>query len=245
MAVRNYGKLYLSEDKKQWQINKAEPHICLKLKAIFTKIKATATQPFGFDNTPEVCNDLLWFIDRYPLEISDSELSLMQQEKKAHINNINELESILLPDYKPRDLKLKEGHQARHYQLSGVDVYMKCKRILIGDEIGLGKTLLGILSCLHPETLPCVVTVQTHLTKQWKEAIEEFTDLKVHVIKGTKPYNLPPSDIYITKYSCLRGWVNVFESRMFKSAIFDEVQELRHKGTAKYESAKALSNNVE
>ena len=61
MAVRNYGKLYLSEDKKRWHIDKAEPHICLKLKAIFTKIRPTATQPFGFENTPEVCNDLLWF----------------------------------------------------------------------------------------------------------------------------------------------------------------------------------------
>ena len=90
-----------------------------------------------------------------------------------------------------------------------------------------------------------MVVVQTHLTKQWKEAVEEFTDLKVHVIKGTKPYDLPPSDIYIIKYSCLRGWVNIFETRIFKSAIFDEVQELRHKGTAKYDSATALSNNVE
>ncbi len=134
MAVRNYGKLYLSEDKKQWQINKAEPHICLKLKAIFTKIRATATQPFYFDNTPETCNDLLWFTERYPLEISEKDLSLMKREKKAHINNINELESILLPDYKPRDLKLKEGFEARHYQLSGVDVYMKCKLVLMAQN---------------------------------------------------------------------------------------------------------------
>ncbi len=82
MAIRTYGKLYLDESRKRWHINNAEPHICLKLKAIFTKIRATAVQPFGFENTPEVCNDLLWFTERYPLTISDADLSLMKKEKK-------------------------------------------------------------------------------------------------------------------------------------------------------------------
>lgn len=243
--MRTYGKIYLSEDKKQWRINNAEPHICLKLKAIFTKIKKSATQPFKFPNTPEVCHDLLWFTERYPLTISDDDLAAMKRDKKKHINTINELEQILLPGYQTKEVRLKEGFEARHYQLSGVEVYMKCKRILIGDDIGLGKTLIGILSCLNKETRPCVAVVQTHLPKQWKAAIEMFTDLTVHLIKGTKPYDLPPADIYITKYSCLAGWANVFEKGIFKSAIFDEIQELRHEGTGKYEAAMALSRNVE
>lgn len=245
MAVRNYGKLYLSEDKKKWIIDKAEPHICIKLKAIFKKISATATQPFYLDNTPETCNDLLWFTERYPLSINDTDLFILKREKKSYVNTINELESILLPDYKPREVKLNEGHEARPYQLTGVEVYMKCKRILIGDDVGLGKTVIGILSCLNKETLPCVAVVQTHLPKQWKSAVEMFTNLNVHIIKGTKPYDLPPADIYITKYSCLSGWVNVFEKGIFKSVIFDEVQELRHSSSQRYEAAAALSNNVE
>jgi SNF2 family DNA or RNA helicase len=43
----------------------------------------------------------------------------------------------------------------------------------------------------------------------------------------------------------LAGWTNIFETGIFKSAIFDEAQELRHCGTGKYDGAKALSNNVE
>lgn len=628
--MRTYGNIKLSDDKKQWIISGAEPHICLKLKAIFVKIKRSATQPFKFLNTPETCHDLLWFTERYPLAISEQDASVMKRDKKKHINTINELEQILMPGYNPMPVKLNEGFEARHYQLSGVDVYMKCKRILIGDDIGLGKaewvendiftpngtkkmkdiqigdyvigsngkpvkvsgvypqgekemyrvhfndgasvvvcedhlwavknsvrkkrgnepiilsvkemldenlektfkvkgynshrayrfrtyykiqngkkqdgtyrwhipitksvsfkeqnvlidpyllgallgdggitnsiiftssdnqiletvsdklpegiclkkkknskydyaiinknkvkvgeknmlteylrhyglfghksdtkfipdeykfnsienrisllqglmdtdgyvtsnkrkinsktqssvigytttskrladdvlfliqslggiatvsnkipsythkgekkkgkraytlvinlpdicpfrlkrkvdkcmpklkykpyrcisnieyvgkleakcikveaedhlyltenfivthnTLIGILSCLSPQTRPCVAVVQTHLPKQWKAQIEMFTNLTVHLIKGTKPYDLPPADIYITKYSCLAGWANVFEKGIFKSAIFDEIQELRHEGTAKYEAAMALSRNVE
>jgi SNF2 family DNA or RNA helicase len=245
VAVRTYGKIYLSDDRKHWKINNAEPHICIKLKAIFSKIGKANTQPFNFINNNENCHDLLWFMERYPLSISDENLFALKKGKKKHIDNINELESILLPDYSPQIVKLKEPYVARNYQLTGCEIYLKCKRILIGDDIGLGKSLIGIISCLEKVTRPCVVTVQTHLPKQWKDAIEQFTDLKVHIMKGTKPYDLPPADIYITKYSCLAGWSNVFETGIFKSCVFDEVQELRHNGTAKYDGAKALSNNVD
>jgi len=245
VAIRTYGKIYLSEDKKHWLINNAEPHICIKLKAIFTKIAKGQTQPFKFINNDENCRELLWFTERYPLQVSDIDLNLLKKGKNKHISTVNDLEAILLPDYKPQVVKLNDPYEARNYQLTGCEIYLKCKRILIGDDIGLGKTLIGIISCLEKVTRPCVVTVQTHLPKQWKEAIEQFTNLKVHIIKGTRPYDLPEADVYITKYSCLAGWSNVFEKGIFKSAIFDEIQELRHDGTGKYNGAMALSDNVE
>lgn len=245
MAIRTYGKLYLTADKKYWEINDAEPHICIKLKAIFTKIGTTQTQPFKFINNNENCNDLLWFTERYPLKISDYDLLLLRKGRKGFISRINELEAILLPNYKPQQYSLNPPYQARQYQLTGTEIYLKTKRILIGDDIGLGKTLISILSCLIPETKPCIVTVQTHMPNQWKEAIEMFTDLKVHVMKGTHPYNLPAADIYITKYSCIYGWCDLFYKKYFKSAIFDEAQELRRKESYKYKVAKKLSESVD
>lgn len=244
MAVRTYGNISLLGG-KEWHITKAEPHVCIKLKAIFTKIPRGASQPFIFLNTDENCNDLLWFIDRYPLSISDSDLDVMKKGRKKHISYINELESILLPSYKPQKAKLKKPFKARNYQLTGRDVYLKCKRILIGDDLGLGKTLIGIISALETYTRPCLAVVRTHLPTQWKDAIELFTDLKVHVIKGTRPYDLPEADVYITKYSCLAGWANFYETSFFKSAIFDEAQELRHNESARYNGAMTLSKNVE
>jgi SNF2 family DNA or RNA helicase len=214
--VRAYGKIYLDEDKKHWKINNAEPHVCIKLKAIFAKLSASATQPFSFDNTPEVCQDLLWFTERYPLAISEADMLVMKREKKKHVNNINDIERILLPDYQPKELTLKDGYQARHYQLTGVDVYMKVKRLLIGDDIGTGKTIIGILSCLHKETRPCAVVVQTHLPKQWKDQVEMFTGLTVHLIKGTRPYDLPPADIYIFKLFVPSRLDELFRNRVFQ-----------------------------
>ncbi len=243
--MRTFGNLYFNKKTNGWEIKNAEPHVCIKLKAIFTQIPTGGSQPFFFNNLPETCHELLWFTERYPLSIKKDDLIKLQSSKKVHIDKINELESIMLPSYKPRKVKLKKPYKGRKYQLQFLDIFMKCMRMLNADEVGLGKTFEGILVMLKPETLPCLVTVQTHLPLQWKEKIEQFTDLKIHIIKGTKPYDLPKADVYITKYSLLAGWVNVFEQGIFNSAIFDEIQELRHNDTGKYNSAQTLCRNVD
>jgi SNF2 family DNA or RNA helicase len=242
MAIRTYGSLSLHNG--IWFIRHAEPHICIKLKAIFTKLSKTAKE-FTFIDSPENCHDLSWFIERYPLEISSDDLQKLHQQKENHILNINELESILLPTHIPETVRLKNGYAGRDYQLKGMEIYLKVKRLLIGDDIGIGKTLIGILSLLHPNTVPCCVVLQTHLPAQWKYEIEKFTNLRVYLMKGRTPYNLPDADVYITKYSCVGGWVDIFRKKIFKSAIFDECQELRINGSQKYRGAEALSESVE
>jgi SNF2 family DNA or RNA helicase len=241
---KKYGKIEFTP-KVGWNITEAEPHVCIKLKAMFTKIAKWQAAPFLFPDTPENCHDLLWFLDRYPLEISDKDFARLKKSRGTYIQTVNDLEAIMLPTHKPRQAALKDGYQARDYQLRGSELLLRCKRLLIGDEVGLGKTMIGIISCLEPKTLPALVVVQTHLPKQWKDEIEKFTGLKVHLVKGTKPYSLPEADVYITKYSCISGWVDVFKKGFFKMAIFDEVQELRHHSTGKYNSAEALSRSCE
>ncbi len=244
MAItRTYGKLNFND--VNWIIPEAEPHICIKLKAIFSKINKTSSPPFKFNDSPEVCTDLLWFMERYPLAISEMDMLRLNTQKEVHADTINQLESIMLPDYKAEPKQLRNGLIARNYQLTGTDLYLKTKRILIGDDIGLGKTLIGILSCLEPQVRPCLIVVQTHLTKQWKDEINRFTNLSVQIIKGTRPYSLKPTDVYIIKYSCLAGWVDLYKSGYFKSVIFDEVQELRHATSNKYHAAYHLTDNVQ
>lgn len=66
---------------------------------------------------------------------------------------------------------------------------------------------------------------------QWAAFIARFTTFSSHIIKGTRPYELPAADIFIFKYSNVAGWVDVAATGAFKALVFDEVQELRN-GTA-------------
>lgn len=244
MAIKIFGHLRLAKENK-WEMNDVPAHVCIKLKAVFSKLKKTAIEPFHFKNTPENCQDLQWFLGRYPMIISDHDTIELNNGVNSFVNTARRMEEILAPDYIPKKVRLSHEHEARKYQEQAAELAYTTKRLLLGDDIGLGKTLSGILLLLKEDTLPAMVVVQTHLTNQWRSEIERFTNMRVHIIKGTKPYNLPIADVYIIKYSCLAGWVNTYATMNLRTAIFDEVQELRISKSLKYAAASALADSVE
>lgn len=250
MAVKTYGKVAfldkgLFNSKSLWELSEVQPHVRIKLKNVFPKISKTASI-FNFDDTPENCSDLLWFLDRYPMRIKAADVRRMKGQRIRHNKTASDLESILFPGYTPQQVSLNEGYAARQYQLLAKEFDIKQKRFLLGDDLGLGKTLTGILTLMNPGKFPAIVCVQSHLPKQWaNEGIKKFTNLTTHIVSVTEPYDLPAADVYIIKYSCLLGWVDIFSTGFFKSAIFDEVQELRRCESLRYKAAKVLGDAVE
>ena len=84
------------------------------------------------------------------------------------------------------------------------------------------------------------------MQKQWKEKIEAFTTLRVHLIKKRSAYELPPADVYVFRISQVEGWVDIFATGYFKAAVFDEPQSLRTgQATNKGQACKTLSDNVQ
>lgn len=123
-----------------WVIYELQPHVCIKLKKVFPKIDITATVPFYFSASDETCADLTWFMERYPMELSKEDAKKLKRGNRNFERMINDLESILLPGFQStNDYELNEGFSARHYQAVGVDLFMTCRRLLIGDQLGLGK----------------------------------------------------------------------------------------------------------
>nr|WP_275444413.1 DEAD/DEAH box helicase [Halomonas sp. McD50-4] len=154
------------------------------------------------------------------------------------------MEAILRPDYQPSARTgLREGQVVRPYQGQAVDLCLSRGSLLLGDDVGLGKTYTTAAMLLDPATLPAAVVMQTHLQDQWREKIETFTTLTTHKIKGTKPYDLPLADVYLFRYSQLLGWIDTFDDGFFKAVAFDEIQELRRgEESGKGEAAKKLAD---
>lgn len=244
--MKTYGQLLYKSDIEKWVITELEPHAAIKLKKLFPKIPKHLTKAFPFADTPEVCTDLEWFTQRYPLQISTKDSQRLCQQRTLFRQVQAEMERILQPDYSPKDYHLKPGQALRQYQAQTIEVFLRNKALLCGDEVGLGKSYTGIGACLQAEQLPAIIVVQTHLQKQWQEKITEFSYLRSHMIKGTRPYSLPEADVYIIRYSCLAGWVDLFRLEYFRTVIFDEIQELR-RGTAsdKGRAAKELASCVQ
>ena len=235
---RTYGTV--SHVSGKWVLEEIEPHVSIRLKKIFPKIPIYSVPPFKFQSSPEICAELNWFMDRYPLAISEKDRRLLRKGSKQYSALLSELDAVLLPGYETplrEDVFIFADKKPRHYQWQMAEVVTKIQTSVCGDVMGIGKTITGIATISLNRRGPAAVIVPTHLVKQWQEKVAEFTNLTTHVIKKGTPYNLPKADIYIFKYGMLRGWTDIFIRRFFYIAVFDEVQELRtglasHRGIA-------------
>ena len=115
--------------------------------------------------------------------------------------------------------------------------------------MGLGKTVQALAFLATTLGLSAILVVPPHLIRNWQRELWRFLSpdgrLRVHVIRGLTPYKLPEADVYIIHYLLLRGWKEVLPEQGFRTAIFDEMQELRRNGTGKYSAASLLSQSCE
>ncbi|MGL5398149.1 MAG: SNF2-related protein [Shewanella sp.] len=242
VMIRTYGELKLIDNK--WQLQNIPPHVAIRLKQLFPRVPKHQIGTFEFPNDKQHCADLSWFLQRYPMDMTQVHSYKLESGRKSYEAEQSLMEDILRPEYVPSALNgLKAGQKVRQYQGQAIDLVLARKALLLGDDVGLGKTYTAAGLFLNPQALPAAVVMQTHLQSQWQEKIESFTHLTVHKIKGTKPYNLPAADVYLFKYSQLLGWIDTFHDGFFKAVAFDEIQELR-RGTdsGKGQAAKVLAN---
>lgn len=159
--MRTYGRAWLASE--GWNI-KAEPHIMLRLKRIFERVCKGDYGTAHLSNTPENCRDLLWFIQRYPLDVED--LKELKKGARRHREKIARLEDILGGRYRPTRNTL--AIPLREYQTQAVELYLTKRSLLVGDDVGIGKTAVAIGSFTDPRTLPAVVVTLTFLPRQWE-----------------------------------------------------------------------------
>lgn len=245
---RTFGTLSLDEAAKTWTLAGIEPHVAIRLKAMFPRIEKTRVGTFFFPNTPEVCADLEWFCHRYPPAMTPEERGPLADGANRFRLRIAMAERILDPSWKPDPLVgFRPGMAPYPFQAQNAALAQAMGRLLIMDDVGLGKTVSALATLTISGALPAAIVVQAHLATQWvKEYIERFTTLKAHIIKGTKPYDLPAADVFVFRYSNIAGWIDIGATGAFKAVVFDEIQELRHgKATSKGQAAAVFAAKAE
>ncbi len=244
---RTFGTVRFDRRSRSWIMEKVEPQVVTRLKRVFARVPEAQGDRFRFQDEPGVCADLDWFLLRYPLVISPADAKLLKTRRRDYETHQADLDRVLMPDWSPPGvIGLKPDVVIRRYQQQAIALLSKAKGLLLGDGVGLGKTYtsIGFLAST-PDALPAAIVMDANLTRQWKSRIESISNLRVHEIKGTTPYSLPPADVYLFRYSNVRGWASVFVTGFFKAVIYDEIQALRNGvETSKGQACKSLSDNV-
>jgi superfamily II DNA or RNA helicase len=224
-----------------WELD-LEPAAAIRAKRVFGRVQQGRTGTLTISHTPEVARDIEWFSSRWPLKPANK-LSLAKLEESAEEHRTQEATVGRILG-RPSRMKIPEGALLKTpyaHQLKAVELLRTRHRYLNTDEVGLGKTLTGLLNLIHAAARPAVIVTPTHLPPRWvTELNESMPWLSVEVAaKTTTPQHILDGDlpdVVIVPYSKLSGWRNALAGRA-RSVVFDEVQELRngvetHKGSA-------------
>lgn len=250
--MRTYGTVMYNEQNRHW-IVRCEPQVAMRLKRLFGKLGSNQQGDLWLSDTLETCRDLAWFIARYPMVIDGKDMARLEAREHQHKTLTTDIGRILGGEYTPTEIPL--AIPLREYQRIAVDLAVKTRGTLIADDVGVGKTADGIGLLSLPEARPALVVTLTHLPKQWKAEIERFCPgMNIHILKKGTPYDFTSKpnlfnavgipDVIVSNYHKLNGWAGELAGKV-KSVIFDEVQEVRHSGSAKYHAAKAIADQAE
>lgn len=244
--TRTYGTYTLDRtfDRPTWILD-LEPDVRMRARRVFGRIGHTRTNHVTITHTPEVCTDLQWFMQRFPLAPStaDDETALAEgarahQVAREAVQRVNAGGTVTL------ELEHTPAKAPRQYQLAAVELLRATRRLILTDEVGLGKTFTGLLAANHADARPALVVPPTHLPPRWVTELEEaFPTFTVDVAKkstiAAKYVGGDLPDVLIVPYSKLEGWAYHLAGRI-RTVIFDEVQDLRRGTVTVKGSAAAL-----
>lgn len=253
MNMQNVNRAVL--DGTKWKVSLG-PSVGALFKRLFDGVEKVGHE-LELTDTPANAKNLLWFAERHPIVFSPwmhvlAQASVQEEREEA-------VQRILSSEYTPSNPRL--ALPLRDYQARGVDLTIANQALLLGDDVGLGKSATCIGVFARVEALPAVVVTLTALPKQWKREIARFApELRTHIIKSSKPYPLdyargkrvPLPDVVIMSYSKLttrtggRSWAEILaDENLCRCLIFDEGQELRSGGeTERYKAATYLRNSA-
>lgn len=198
---------------------------------------------------------------------------VVTEKGKSMFRNINDnLEASYKADDVQLDLPLKLPLYP--FQNSGADYGIKNKRVIFGDEMGLGKSVEAIATILGTNTFPVLVICPKSLRYTWVDEWAKFTNKKTLILDKKKMRMLPQYielnllDVAITNYDGARtlftkeiqeikitkGYragktnkkvITYGYENLFKSVIIDEAHECRNRATLRFKTIKPICKDKE
>jgi|GEM_PF-335185 len=259
-----YGKLVFIDKLNMFRLS-GEALLLEYAKRIFPGARVTRGGGgyLEFHSTRREIADLNWLLMRFPVNI-DQCRSVLDDARQSAIDQINK--RVSGADRRRTTPPADFLGDLYPFQESAVTFLTSNRRCVLGDGMGLGKTWSGLASAATANKYPVLIVCQTHVQKQWQRMVGTLFDLPglkgqrdmgpfelatkrgeklAPILKTQTPYKIPDAPFAIIHYGLISWWRKTILARGFKTVIFDEVQELRHTGTAKYSAASLASQAAE
>ena len=184
------------------------------------------------------------------------------------MNNVHEnLENSYSAEYIELGLPVKKTFYP--FQTVGIDYGRKNRRVIVGDQMGLGKTIQGLGIALATDAFPCIVICPKSLRLNWADEWASWTNKRTMVLSHKNIKQMRPLleagkiDVVITNYDGIETFfvdeikevlitqgeragqsydlvkTNGLEG-LFRSVILDEAHNCRNKTTLRYKCVKKV-----
>lgn len=239
---QTFGTLRYRESDRHFTLHDMSAVARQIVKRVLPGSQGQGRGPISFAANRRAIGDLNWFMLRYPLNVECPEefrhwLESARDHDELRTTNLRKPQKAAQPEEFRGELL--------GFQREAVSFLTSNKRTLLADEMGLGKTISAIASMLHVATWPALVVCPPVIRGQWVAAIRRFADKSVFLATGRTPRDPGDVDICVISYNLLQDWCSVLKDFDPRTIVFDELQELRHIGTAKYSAASTLTDTAE
>ena len=146
---------------------KLEPAVAVRAKRIFTRSQHDRTGMLIVSDADDVARDIEWLMERYPLEPHDTAArKQLKARANAHRETMAAVARVTTNTGGRLTLPTTPNKTPRDYQLAAVELLRARGRLLLTDDLGLGKTFTGLLNLVHVDALPALIVPPTHLPRR-------------------------------------------------------------------------------
>lgn len=252
MNQSSYGSV--THGSHGWCIT-CEPQVRARLKRVFPRVAQYAAQHIALMDSPENSRELQWFLQRFPMDMSDQDRETLDLKANQHIDMEKSLVELLAGRVSLPEFELaKPPREYQRYASAQLEIR---GGLLLADDLGLGKTISGICPMAIPKNLPAVVVYPASLPNHWPEKLAEFAPhLRVHHIRNGKPYPLVKQprqritdlwdtlpDVILVSYHKLRSWAEIL-GEIVQYAVFEECQQLRSPSSDIHRACRYLASKA-
>jgi hypothetical protein len=194
--------------------------------------------------------------EEFGLTVGDDARAAIEAETTRHDRNqaaatAFEADPVPVPGLAP-------GTELKPQQYPVVRFALEHRQLLIGDDMGWGKTLSSLAAVAADGAFPAVVVCRPSLTLNWSAEIGRFfPGLTVHQAAGTTPEPVPDgADVIVIGSAALAarpratktgkefGWVKALAAAEPKALIIDEGQDTKERAANRSQACEQLAASV-